>query len=304
MRYIMLFIVIINSYLSLAQSAEIKRISILPDVNQYGQYGLFINVSFNVNGLYKQNGCVVAYFYDINKNKRYTYSTNYKATDNHMCCRADFRPGYENAAYNDFSLFIPMDVLTNGLPKNQDLWFNYFKIYIYQSYSNTYTQLAESDFQAIEIAKCGNDYVCVLEYDDTYEYTYKMVNMGYREELDFENENLINEIYKSKPKTLTVMFNFSGVVGGYCKFIEGNNTWIRYVDKEAFKQDADFYKIFLSKDKNADRFIIIDFGGKAYEHVLLLNNKIYILYVQDDWDDERDIFGISKNIVIKIKERL
>lgn len=304
----MLFIVIINSYLSLAQSAEIKRISILPDVNQYGQYGLFINVSFNVNGLYKQKGCVVAYFYDINKNKRYTYSTNYKATDNHMCCRADFRPGYENAAYNDFSLFIPMDVLTNGLPKNQDLWFNYFKIYIYQSYSNTYTQLAESDFQAIEITKCGNDYVCVLEYDDTYEYTYKMVNMGYFNDGYYDVDD-----YYSKPKTLTVMFNFSGFVGGYCKFIEGNNTWIRYM--EGFKHTreektygyCDAYVIYLSKDKKTDAFIMLANNENDnyvyFTHCLKLNNHLYVLNVGDLGDDIQDIHT-SKNIIIKIKERL
>ncbi|MBO7597043.1 MAG: hypothetical protein J6T70_08390 [Bacteroidales bacterium] len=294
-RILLFFTIIIDSILSFGQSASIEQIWIVPNVNEYNQYGLLIHVKFNVNGLYKQDGKIVAYFYDANKNKRYTNDAYYKTGDNQLCCSGNFRPKYQSAAYNDYVLFIPIEVLTNGLPNDQSNWLNYFRISIFSKHSNTYTHLMSSELIPIELLRCGNGIICICDYYDWYEYSYNVAKVDV---FGKKPEDVLSD-YENTPKNVKVNLNFTT---GYCKITDGNNTWIRRIESFGYDTDKNikFYMVYLSKDKR-DFLQINDNEKGLYYHTFYLNNKSYILLVNTT---DRDNYLISGNIIQKVKEKL
>lgn len=69
--------------------------------------GMLIHVKFSVDNMLSRQGECTAYFYFQNDQKLRDYNSSYCTVDGQVAVGQIFRPGYENALYNDFSLFMP-----------------------------------------------------------------------------------------------------------------------------------------------------------------------------------------------------
>jgi predicted nucleic acid-binding protein len=81
-------------------SATIDRYWVDFDVTESGEKGMRVHTKFNVNGMLNKTGQVYVYFYDSD-------NSLLKYNDRLVSAYEDFKPGYVNAVYNDFTVFVP-----------------------------------------------------------------------------------------------------------------------------------------------------------------------------------------------------
>ncbi|MDL2223244.1 hypothetical protein LJB98_04000 [Bacteroidales bacterium OttesenSCG-928-M11] len=124
-------------------SGEIEKTWVEFDVYEGGEKGMKIHVKFSAKGmLYKQGTCNV-WFYYSDGSKLKNSNNRYGTTDGQVAVHDNFKPGYENAVYNDYKLFIPYDELHLGKGKHN------LKFYV-GIHDNNKKQIAESDFYHFE----------------------------------------------------------------------------------------------------------------------------------------------------------
>lgn len=76
-----------------------------------GQVGMTIHAKFEINGMLNRQGMIQAFFYDSSGNPLKDTNDSFCTEDGSVTCGEHYQPGYENAIYNDFSLFIPYEEL-------------------------------------------------------------------------------------------------------------------------------------------------------------------------------------------------
>ena len=81
------------------------------NVENEGEMGLRIHAKFEINGMLNRRGTIQAFFYDLNGEPLKDSNDNFCTEDGSVTCGDQFQPSYENAIYNDFSLFIPYEEL-------------------------------------------------------------------------------------------------------------------------------------------------------------------------------------------------
>lgn len=109
-----LFITLIACVLpyTYSQTAKIKNVTYRHDVNRGEKMGMEIYVSFSVHGMKGKKVNVAVFFYDTNKHSMTAYHNDYKNSSGHLCTwkYSNLIP-YENAAFDDYVLFIPYDAM-------------------------------------------------------------------------------------------------------------------------------------------------------------------------------------------------
>jgi hypothetical protein len=105
----------------------------------YNRKCLKIHVKFTVDAmLYKQGNCN-AYFYFQNGNRLTDYNGQYNTTDGQVSVGESFKPSYESAVYNDFTLAIPHDEFHLG----RGAYYLKFNVCIFDNNGN---QIATSNY--------------------------------------------------------------------------------------------------------------------------------------------------------------
>lgn len=93
-------------------AAVIKKIWVDHNVvNDYTEKGMNIHVSFDVYGMKKKKGLVVAFFYHSDNAPIKDTNNQYCTDDGQVATCNEFKPGYKDASYDDFLLFIPYSEL-------------------------------------------------------------------------------------------------------------------------------------------------------------------------------------------------
>ena len=93
------------------KTAEIENVWIDYNVYENNQKGMRIYIDFSVDNMLDKQGSCVAWFYFSDGTKLKDYNSNYNTTDGQVSTSEDFKPGYINASYTDFELFMPYDEL-------------------------------------------------------------------------------------------------------------------------------------------------------------------------------------------------
>jgi len=110
---------------------EVKAsfVSVRADHNvwQGRQKGMMIHAHFTVEGAQQQSCQATAYFYYSNGEILKDFNQAYRAPDGQVAVGQDFTPPYEQAVYEDFTLFLPYDEL-HMAPGNYNLKFQ-MKLY-------------------------------------------------------------------------------------------------------------------------------------------------------------------------------
>lgn len=92
------------------KTAEIENV-LVDDVYENNQKGMRIYIDFSVDNMLDKQGSCVAWFYFSDGTELKDYNSNYNTTDGQVSTSEDFEPGYINAVYTDFELFMPYDEL-------------------------------------------------------------------------------------------------------------------------------------------------------------------------------------------------
>lgn len=94
-------------------SANIESVWIEQNVSSGGQQGINVHVKFTVVGLNGKDGRVSTYYYDSANNALRDTNGSYCTSGDNPVVSAggNFKPGYDNARYDDFKVFIPYSEL-------------------------------------------------------------------------------------------------------------------------------------------------------------------------------------------------
>ncbi len=92
-----------------AQSATIYEMNTTYDIEVDGQFGIIIDVVFDVAGMNGRTGICAAYFYFSNGQKLMDNNGVYKAQDGQVAAFEYYTPEYNEASYSQFQFFIPYD---------------------------------------------------------------------------------------------------------------------------------------------------------------------------------------------------
>lgn len=103
-------------------------------VYQGGQVGMNICVTFTVRNMKNVEGKVAVYFYLNDGRKLRDLNNSHNTPDGQVAVSAPFTPGFDNALYTDFVVFIPLSELHLGSGR----FSLYFDIEIYDVRSNTH----------------------------------------------------------------------------------------------------------------------------------------------------------------------
>lgn len=98
-----------------ASSATIERVWADHNTFLNGMKGMSIHVKFSTNNMQHKQGNITAWIYYDNGNKLTLTSHNgaYTTPDKQVCAADYFTPGYVNAIYSDFVLFLPYNAIPN-----------------------------------------------------------------------------------------------------------------------------------------------------------------------------------------------
>jgi len=88
-------------------SVEIDKAWLVENVNRDGKSGMGIHIKFTVEGMLNKQGRCVAWFYFSHGNILARETGQYRTSSGHLSVAEQITPGYENALYEDFELFIP-----------------------------------------------------------------------------------------------------------------------------------------------------------------------------------------------------
>lgn len=92
-------------------SATISRIWEEHNVFQDQQKGMKIHIKFNTYNMQNVQGKCIAYFYHKNGAALKDNNNSYRSSDGQVSVEQNFKPGYKEALYEDFILFIPYNEL-------------------------------------------------------------------------------------------------------------------------------------------------------------------------------------------------
>ena len=92
-----------------AQTASVEKIWLEHGVTQNGISGMKVHLKFNVQGMKGGSGRVIAYFDSPQGTGVKDTNGKYRTSDGNVCANSEFSPNYENAIYNDFPIFMPID---------------------------------------------------------------------------------------------------------------------------------------------------------------------------------------------------
>lgn len=94
-------------------SANIESVWIEKDVTSGGQEGLYVHSKFTVDGLKGLDGRVSTYYYDDSGNAIKDTNDSYCTSGDNpvVAASGEIKPGYDNARYDDFKVFIPYSEL-------------------------------------------------------------------------------------------------------------------------------------------------------------------------------------------------
>lgn len=179
---LLLFVVFTNCVAT--AETTINDIRIRHEIRSNNQYGMAIDISFNIDGAKGENCDVILMFYNkVNGAKLMKYSSGYSTSSNNLCASRKFIPSYDNSTFNNFEIFIPYSAFE--LPNNP--YELEFKVYI-RKISNNKT-LAVSSKKPFTLIKldyncygCGGDGICSACYGNGgySTYGYRNWNVCYR----------------------------------------------------------------------------------------------------------------------------
>jgi subtilisin family serine protease len=89
--------------------AQIRTVRVVHNVTTNGMSGMTIFVSFNITNYRDQTGEVAAYFYfdDANNRPLRDFNGQYTTNGGNVAVARRFTPGYHDARYDEFSIFMP-----------------------------------------------------------------------------------------------------------------------------------------------------------------------------------------------------
>lgn len=94
-------------------SAEIESVWIEQNVTSDGKLGLNVHAKFTVQGMKGIDGKLSTYYYDSSNNAIRDLNGEYCTSGSNpvVAASASFKPGYDNARYDDYTVFIPYSEL-------------------------------------------------------------------------------------------------------------------------------------------------------------------------------------------------
>ncbi len=92
-------------------TANIEKVWMDHNVYQNGQKGMKIHVKFKTSNMKGHDGKVIAYFYwdDSSDSPLKDRDRSYYTTDGNVCSSTYIKPGYDEAVYEDWVIFMPYD---------------------------------------------------------------------------------------------------------------------------------------------------------------------------------------------------
>jgi hypothetical protein len=93
------------------KTAEIESVWVGHNVYENNQKGMKIYIDFTVHNMLDRKGNCVAWFYFSDGTKLKDYNGQYRTTDGQVSKSEYYKPGYKDAKYTDFELFMPYDEL-------------------------------------------------------------------------------------------------------------------------------------------------------------------------------------------------
>lgn len=123
------------------KSAKINRIWVDHNVYEDGIKGMRIHINMNAYNLKSKQCRASAYFYTDSGTALTDRNDNYHTTDGKVSCGKNFKPGYDNTIYEDFTIFMPyyeLHIYTKGSYK--------FHVSLWDKSVSPSQELAESDW--------------------------------------------------------------------------------------------------------------------------------------------------------------
>lgn len=96
-----------SSSYSSTPSAKINKIWVDHNVYMDGRKGMKIHINMNAYNLKSKSCRASAYFYTESGTALVDTNGNYQTTNGKVSCGENFKPGYDNTIYEDFTLFMP-----------------------------------------------------------------------------------------------------------------------------------------------------------------------------------------------------
>ncbi len=138
-RFPALVVFILCNLYSFSQTAKIQDVWVDYNIFKNDMKGLSVHTKFSVRNMQdKKVECIVA-FYDENKNRIKTSSTNYQTSNNSAVTWTYVTPKYKSTTFNDVECFMPYKALEMAEGKHR----YYYKVFVRDADANI---LASSDY--------------------------------------------------------------------------------------------------------------------------------------------------------------
>lgn len=94
-------------------SANIESVWIEQNITSDGKLGIYVHAKFTVAGMNGKDGKLSTYYYDSSNNAIKDTNGDYCTNGSNpvVAASANFKPGYDNARYDDYKVFIPYSEL-------------------------------------------------------------------------------------------------------------------------------------------------------------------------------------------------
>lgn len=162
MRRFFFSILVLIPLCNFAKSVKINDVYLVHEDSKYGEKGLTLKISFDIEGCLNESCDIVALFYNSTNGAQIPKSSSgYKYDNKWLCTSKDFKPSYSNSTYTKLEMFIPYSAFE--LPNNP--YALEVEFYIRDTYT-VLLKLGRYKFTLIKLDKpcfsCGGSGDCFL----------------------------------------------------------------------------------------------------------------------------------------------
>lgn len=135
-----------------AQRATIEKTWLEHGVMVNGVQGMKIHAKFQVSNLRGVPCQMTVFFYDSQYKPWKGLDSRYCCANGYVSTREDFRPGYDNTTYNDYTAFIPYSQM--NLPPGKNSY--HCIVYLWSQRNGQFVQLAQGSYMDFDGTGGGN----------------------------------------------------------------------------------------------------------------------------------------------------